>query len=349
MSQRIVAGLAAVPLVAVMWIVAALAPLPYVTYHPGPTVDVLGTEGGTPIIEVSGHETYADGGELRLTTIYVDDPEDRVGLLQLLADWWNPDAAVYPRSAVFADDATDESEEELSTIQMVSSQDAAVAAALTQLGYDLPATVHAFQVEPGMPADGKVQAGDRIVSVGWTDIAQPQDVADAVRSQPAGTSLEWVLERDDQEVRVEIASRDVDGVPRVGITPGPSFDFPFDVTINLGGGIGGPSAGLMFALGIYDVLTPGSLTQGSAIAGTGEITVDGAVGPIGGAQQKVAASRDQDMELFLVPHDNCSSLRGVDAGDMRVVPVKTLEDALDVIETWTDDNDATLPTCEDAS
>lgn len=348
MSQRIVAGLAAVPLVAVMWILAALVPLPYVTYHPGPTVDVLGKNDGSPIIQIDGHKTYADGGQLRLTTIFVDEPQDRVGLLQLLGSWWDRDAAVYPRSAVYADDATDASEDEISTIQMVSSQDAAVAAALTELDYDLPSTVQVFNVEDGMPAAGKLQFGDRIVSIGGTDVSTPDDVVAAVRAEPAGTAQEWVLERDEKTVRVRIASREVDGAARVGVTPGPSYDFPFDVHIDLGGGIGGPSAGLVFALGIYDVLTPGSLTDGASIAGTGEIDSTGRVGPIGGAQQKVAAARDQDVQLFLVPADNCASLGGVKAGDMRVVPVRTMGDALDTIGTWTADNDAKLPTCEDA-
>lgn len=348
MSQRIKAGLAAVPLLAVMWILAAVVPLPYVTYYPGPTLDVLGDrESGEPIVRVDGHRTYEPGGHLSLTTIYVDPPERRVGLIRLMGAWLDPDAAVYPRSAVYAPDVTDEQDHEMSAILMVSSQDAAVAAALTELGYDLPAVVQVYNVEEGMPAAGKVQFGDQIVSVDGTKIDDPEQVSTLVRAKPAGTDMEWVLRRGGKDVTVTLAAEESDGAARVGITPGPGYQFPFDVNVDPGGGIGGPSAGLVFALAIYDNLTPGDLTGGQKVAGTGEITSSGVVRPIGGAQQKVAAARDQGNDLFLVPSANCDSLRGIDPGDMEVVSVATLHDAIDALKTWTDDPDADLPSCED--
>jgi len=348
MSQRIKAGLAAVPLLAVMWVLAAVVPLPYVTYYPGPTLDVLGDrEDGEPIVGVEGHRTYEPEGHLSLTTIYVDPPERRVGLLRLMGAWLDPDAAVYPRSAVYAPDVTDEQDHEMSEILMVSSQDAAVAAALTEMGYDLPTVVQVFHVEAGMPAEGKVEFGDQIVSVDGTEVEDPEQVSKIVRGKPAGTTMTWVLRRGGQDVEVELAAEESDGAPRVGVTPGPGYQFPFDVNVDPGGGIGGPSAGLVFALAIYDNLTPGPLTGGHKVAGTGEITSTGVVRPIGGAQQKVAAARDQGNELFLVPSANCDSLGGVDNGDMRVVSVATLREAVDALETWTDDPDADLPSCED--
>ncbi|MGN0065346.1 MAG: PDZ domain-containing protein [Nocardioides sp.] len=346
MSQRIKAGLAAVPLLAVMWVLVAVVPLPYVTYYPGPMVDVLGKNDGTPIVQVDGHETFTDGGQLSLTTIYVDQPERKVGLLRLMGAWIDPDAAVYPRSAVYAPDTTDAQDSEMSEILMVSSQDAAVAAALTELGYDLPSVVQVFNVEEGMPAHDKLFFGDRIISVDGVKVKDPQKVGDVVRSKPAGTPLDWVVERGDEQVTVSIAAEEVDGEPRVGITPGPSYDFPFSVRVDPGSGIGGPSAGLIFAMAIYDILTPGSLTSGAELAGTGEITSAGVVRPIGGAQQKVAAARDDGAELFLVPDANCDSLGGVDTGDMRLVSVKTLADALESVQTWVEDPDADLPSCE---
>jgi PDZ domain-containing protein len=349
MSQRIKAGLAAVPLLAVMWVLVAVVPLPYVTYYPGPTLDVLGDrKDGTPVVSVEGHRTYDDVGQMHLTTIFVDPPERRVGLLRLMGAWLDPDAAVYPRSAVYAPDVTDEQDSEISEILMVSSQDAAVAAALSELGYDLPVVVQVYNVEEGMPAAGKVQAGDRIVSVGGTRVKDPQQVGELVRAHPAGTDLEWVLRRDGKRVTVTMAAVEQDGAPRVGLTPGTAYEFPFEVNVDPGGGIGGPSAGLIFALAVYDTLTPGTLTGGASIAGTGEITSSGVVRPIGGAQQKVAAARDDDNELFLVPAANCDSLGGIDPGDMRVVKVTTLSEAIDALETWTDDHDADLPSCEDA-
>jgi PDZ domain-containing protein len=309
-------------------------------------VDVLGEVDGAPIVQVDGHQTYQDGGQLRLTTIYVDQPERKVGLLRLMGAWLDPDAAVYPRAAVYAPDTTDEEDSEMSQIMMISSQDAAVAAAMTELGYDLDTVVQVFNVEEGMPAAGKLAYGDRILSVDGVVTKDPQSVGEVVRSHPVGTELDWVIQRGEEELTLQLASTEVDGEPRVGITPGPSFDFPFRVHVDPGGRIGGPSAGLVFALAIYDTLTPGSLTGGGNIAGTGEITSAGVVRPIGGAQQKVAAARDEGAGLFLVPAANCTSLGDVDAGDMRVVSVNTLADAIESVEHWVEDPQAELPSCE---
>ena len=106
---------------------------------------------------------------------------------------------------------------------------------------------------------------------------------------------------------------------RIGITIGPAYDFPFSVEVTVDPDIGGPSAGLMFSLAIYDTLTPGSLTGDDVVAGTGTIDVDGTVGPIGGIQQKIVGAREAGAELFLVPADNCEDAQGARNGDMRLV------------------------------
>jgi PDZ domain-containing protein len=106
--------------------------------------------------------------------------------------------------------------------------------------------------------------------------------------------------------------------------------FPFGVQIS-SGDVGGPSAGLMWALGLYDLLTPGDLTRGKVIAGTGTIDTQGNVGPIGGIQDKVVAAERAGAQVFLVPRANMADLRGVATGSMRLVPVSTFEQALEVL------------------
>lgn len=346
MSQRIKAGLAAVPLLGVLWFAVAIVPLPYVTYTPGPTFDVLGDSEGEPIIEVSGHEVFRDDGELRLTTIYVDEPEARMTLLPILTSWWDSDDAVYPRSAVYQEGTTDEEDDVQSAYAMASSQDMAVAAALRSIGEDVPEAVAVGQVAESMPATGLLKSGDLIRSVAGKPIGEAQDVVDAVRADPAGTAQTWVVERGGRERSIDITTRQVEGAPRVGVTPAASFEFPFEVKLNISESIGGSSAGMMFALSIHDVLTPGSLTDGRVIAGSGEIDADGNVGPIGGVQQKIAASRDAGAELFLVAEANCDSIGDIDTGDMRLARVATLDEALGALEVWTNDTTAPLPTCE---
>lgn len=347
MSQRTGAGLVSLGLLAVLWGVAAFLPLPYVTYYPGPTVDVLSTTDGEEHVRVSGAKAYRDDGELRLTTIYVDQPEEDVTLPELLRAYFSPDAAVYPRSAVYPPDATDESSERQSDFQMASSQDTAVAAALTALGQDVEPFVEVVDVGKGLPADGLLEVGDVLLRVGSTRVTEPQDVVDAVDEAPVDEPLTFVVRRKGEKVTVEVTPRVVDGDKRVGITPAADYTFPFDVRVTIGDDIGGPSAGLMMALAIYDTLTPGPLTGGGKVAGTGEIDGDGNVGPIGGVQQKIAGARDTGAELFLVPAANCGGVDGVDPEDMRLARVATLTEAIDAVTAWAEDPDADLPTCED--
>ena len=349
MSQRTRAGLIALTLLAVLWGAAGFLPLPYVTYYPGPTVDILAEEGDTENVQVSGHEAYYDDGELRLTTVYVSQPEDDVTLPELLRAYFDPDAAVWPRSSVYAPEETDESNDRESSVAMVSSQDTAIAAALTELGIEVEQIVEVLDVTPELPADGKLKVRDILLRVGDTAITEAQDVIDAVDAAPVGEPLPIVVRRGGKRSSVSVTPEEIDGDKRIGITPGTGFDFPFDVTVNIGEGIGGPSAGLMMSLAIYDTLTPGSITNGTDIAGTGTITAEGKVGPIGGIQQKIAASRDAGAELFLVPADNCDGIGGVDPEGMRLARVTTLHQARGVVEDWAADPDTELPSCEDTS
>src|SRR5690349_610124 len=146
MTQRNLAGLLAVPLLVALWIVAVTQPLPYVTYSPGLTVDVLDAPDGREIIQVSGHKTYRDDGQLRMTTVYVTRPrpEGEVNLFELMGAWLSRDDAVYPYRAVYTEDTTAESNKQEGQLDMVSSQDAAIAVALRELGYDAEEAAEVF-------------------------------------------------------------------------------------------------------------------------------------------------------------------------------------------------------------
>jgi PDZ domain-containing protein len=349
MSQRTKGALLALPLLLLLLVMVAVQPLPYVTYSPGPTVDILSTRDGEEAVQVTGRKTYRDDGELRLTTIYVDQPQDRVTLERLVAAWLDPTEAVYPRSAVYAPDETDETNDVESAVQMVSSQDAAVAAALTELGYDIEPVVEVLNVEDDYPAAGRLQVRDVLQRVGGRAVSTPQDVVDAVDAAPVGRPLTFHVLRKGKELDVDVTPKEIDGDKRIGITPGPGYTFPFDVSVDIGDGIGGPSAGLMFSLAIYDTLTPGSLTGGEVVAGTGEIRSDGRTGPIGGIQQKIAGAEAAGARLFMVPVDNCPDTTDIDSGDMRLVRADTMHDAVEAIKTWVDDPGAPLPTCEEQS
>ncbi|MDT0203876.1 PDZ domain-containing protein [Nocardioides sp. AE5] len=346
MTRRTLAIVISAPLMVVLWLTAAIAPAPYVQFSPGMTVDVLSEVQGQERIQVSGHETYYDGGELRMTTVGVTRPEDSISLLTAISAWLSDERAVVPYDTYYQDGITDEENDAETAVQMVSSQDAAIAAALIEMGYELETTTVVLFVTEGMPADGKIGVRDHIVSVNGKPVAEDGSViVDEVQGSD-GKPVVFEVLREGKEVTVEVTPKDVDGTPMIGIQTGPSFKFPFQVSINIDPRIGGPSAGLMFALGIYDTLTKGSLTGGKQLAGTGTISPDGKVGPIGGIQQKIPAARDAGAELFLVPPDNCKEALGGANGDMVLVRADTLSSAVDAIEAWVADPSAELPSCE---
>ncbi len=346
MTQRSIAGLLAVPLLVGLWIVAVTRPLPYVTYEPGLTVDVLDDPDGEEIIQISGVKTYRDDGELRMTTVYVTQPQAEVNLFELMGAWISRDDAVYPYRAVYAPEDTQESNEVEGAIEMVSSQDAAIAVALTELDYDVKPAPEVFAVTKDAPADGRLEVRDVIVAVNGTPVTTTAEVGDAVRATPPGEDVTVTVVRDGKERDVTVTPGERDGAPFIGIDMLPGYRFPFEVSVDIDPAIGGPSAGLLFSLAIYDTLTPGSMTAGEIVAGTGTIDPDGKVGPIGGIQQKIAAARETGAQLFMVPPDNCDEALDAPHDEMRLVRADTMHDARLAIEAWVDDENADLPSCD---
>lgn len=346
MTQRTLAGLMAVPLLVGLWVTAAVRPLPYVTYEPGLTVDVLAETDGQEIIQVEGHRTYRGDGELRMTTVYVSQPDADINLFDLMGDWISREDSVYPYKAVYQEDVTAEQNRQEGAVEMVSSQDAAIAVALGELGYDVKPAIEVLDVGDGSPADGRLRVRDTFLEVDGQRVDSLDDVVEGVQDAPADEPVTFVVRRDGEPTSVQVSPEDVAGKPTIGIRFGMGYEFPFQVSVDIDASIGGPSAGLMFALGIYDTLTPGSLTGGQTVAGTGTIDAAGKVGPIGGIQQKIVGARDAGAGLFLVPPDNCADALGAARGDLRLVRAPTMHSAVDSIRAWVQDHDADLPSCE---
>lgn len=350
MTRRGTASLLAAGLLVALLVAAALLPVPYVTVSPGRTIDVLGTNDGEPIVQVEGHRTYFDDGELRLTTVSITKPEAQLSLTEALMGWLQRDVSVVPYEAMYPENSTDRQEETFSAAQMVSSQDTAVASALRQLGYRLPTHVEVTGVNPDGPSDGVLEVGDRLLEVDGDRIRSLRQLARVMEDVEPGDRVSGAVRREGERQRFTVTTEAAEDDPDralMGILVGTGYRFPFDVRVGLGDNIGGPSAGLVFALSIYDVLTPGSLTDGHVVAGTGTITADGRVGPIGGIQQKVAGAQDDGARLFLVPPDNCAAavLAPVDPERLRLVRADTLRSAIDSLERYAEDPSADLPRC----
>lgn len=348
MSQRTIAALAAVPLVIGLLITAWRQPLPYATYQPGLTVDVLGAPNGSEIIQVDGRKTYPDEGELRFTTVIVSLPKAEKNIFELMSRWISREDAVYPYDAIHGEEETPEQSQVEGAIDMVTSQDAATAVALNELGIEVESAIEVVYVDPAEPADGKLKVGDVFRRVNGKLVKTDKQLVETIRATPAGKAVTFTVLRGGKEVDVEVVPVEKEGRPQVGVQLGIGFVFPFEVQVNIDPNIGGPSAGLMFSLAIYDTLTPGSLGDGKVIAGTGTISAEGAVGPIGGVQQKIVGARDDGAELFMVPPDNCADALGAANGEMQLVKATTMHAAVEAITAWTEDPEADLPSCEAA-
>jgi Lon-like protease len=349
MTQRTWAALVAVPLIVVLGLYMAVTPLPFVTYAPGLTINVLGENGSKPIISVQGHRTYHDDGELRMTTVSVSQREARLDLFTLMSTWGLArDDALYPYSIQYGDAGTQEQDTQEGQVEMISSQDSAIAAALRRLGYPVRPVLEILAVTPDMPAEGKLQPRDVVRRFNGTRVTVATEMSKLIADVPAGQPVPITVIRKGKAVTENVTPVDKEGHRLIGVTLGMGYVFPFKVSVNISDAIGGPSAGLMFALSIYDTLTPGSLTSGGTVAGTGTITAQGRVGEIGGIQQKIVGARQDGAQLFLVPPANCVDALTSNHGSMRLVKAVTLRSAIKSVTAWGEDHDAPLPQCQPA-
>ena len=344
MTQRTWAALVAVPLFVALGLYMAVSPLPFVTYAPGLTINVLGDNGDKPIISVQGHQAYRDDGQLRMTTVSVTQRNAKLDLLTLMQTWFSRDDAVYPYATQYGDGGSQQQDTQEGQVEMIRSQDSAIAAALRQLGYPVHPALEILAVTPGMPADGKLQPARRRTPVRRDagDGRDPAGQADRRRARRARPCRSRSCARA-KPITMRITPVKKDGHRLIGVTLGLGYTFPFKVSVNISEAIGGPSAGLMFALSIYDTLTPGSLTSGGTVAGTGTIDGRGTVGEIGGIQQKIAGARQDGAQLFLVPPANCADALTSDHGSMRLAKAATLKDAIAELDAWGKNHDVALP------
>ncbi|MEU5787724.1 PDZ domain-containing protein [Micromonospora purpureochromogenes] len=302
------------------------APIPYVVLGPGPTVNTLGTSDGKEVIQITGRSTSNSAGQLRMTTVGV---QPTVKLRAAIAGWLSADEAVVPRELVYPPNESQEEVEKRNAEDFQNSQTSAETAALVELGY--PVQVVAKEVASDGPSAGVLKAGDVITTVDGVKVTTATKLVELVRAKPAGTALRIGYTRDGVAGTATVTSREQDGRPRVGLVPEQRQPHPFTLKIDLAN-IGGPSAGLMFALGIVDKLEPADLTGGKIIAGTGTIDDEGRVGPIGGIAQKLVGAKKAGAKVFLVPADNCAEAVRNPQPDLPLIRVGSLDEALTALE-----------------
>ena len=316
---------------------AVAIPIPYVAVSPGVTHNVLGSVGDTQVITFTGDgvPAGADGerageGHLNMTTISVNDG---ITLFESLGLWASGRFALAPREDYFPPDQTVEQVEAQNAQAFRDSQSAAEIAALRYLNY--PNVVYVGNIADGSPSSGVLQPQDKIVGLDGAPITDFPSLQAALASTSPGQTVTVTVDRDGQTVDEKVTlgsnpSVGEQGVLGIGAVQRPQA--PFDITISLER-IGGPSAGLMFTLGLIDRLGGQDLTGGKFIAGTGTIDPDGNVGPIGGVLLKMITAREAGATVFLVPADNCAEAVTQIPEGLQLVKVATLEDATQALAT----------------
>ncbi|CAN5176275.1 PDZ domain-containing protein [soil metagenome] len=352
-SRRSVVGWSLLLAAVAGTVVIGMLPAPYVVERPGPVYDTLGdvtvAENDVPLIDIPDEKTYQTSGQLDMLTVYLDGSrQSPLNWIDIATAWFDPSRAVVPIDAVFPQGQTQDEADQESTIDMQNSQKEAVAAALGELDIDYTSVVTVGGVVDGQPADGLLETGDQILTIGDTAVTTPDELRDAIVSGGVGAPLAFGISRDGTDSTVDItpvASSDDPDTAVIGIYPAGDYDFPFEVKIQLEN-VGGPSAGMMFALGIFDKLTPGELTGGEHIAGTGTIAADGTVGPIGGIRQKMYGAVDDGATWFLAPASNCNEVVGHIPAGLTVFSVATLDDSIAAVTAIATDADTSkLVTC----
>lgn len=333
MSRRTLTLAVAGFLVVLLSAVAALLPVPYVALNPGPVSDVLGGAGKTELIHIDGRTTYPAEGKLDLTTVSVlGGPAKRLDLVTALRGWVDDKVAVVPEEQVYPEGETAEEAEQQSAAEMRDSQENATTAALRQLGIPIKSRLLVQDVPKGSPSRGKLRTGDQLLAVDGTPVAGGAQLRELITSREAGDRVRLTVRRDGATVTATVRTIAAeDGRAIVGITTQDDAEYPFTVEISLED-VGGPSAGLMFALGIVEKLTPGSLTGGKHVAGTGTIDDAGRVGAIGGITQKMLGAKAAGATVFLAPPGNCEEAKATKPDGLRLVRAATLASAVRSLE-----------------
>lgn len=309
-------------------------PTPYLVFKPGSAESVK------PMVQIKAGDP-AEAGAFMLTTVSMT----YANAFTLVRASLDPYAEYSRRRDYFGEESKQEYDSR-QQYNMLSSQSNAIQAAYhkAEIPYSIQTeSIVVLRVESGAPAEGKLQPGDQIKQVDGKNIAESGDLAQNVRSKKAGETVAVTFHRKGKQHRTEITTAQLKsgsgetytgiGVAFVNMQAVRADNPDQDITIHAGD-IGGPSAGLMFSLEMYNQLTPGDLSKGYRIAGTGTITPDGQVGRIGGIHHKVVAADREKADLFFAPKDNyadaAARAKKLDTA-MKVVPVETLDDALEYL------------------
>lgn len=316
----------------VLALLIAVVPVPYVIYSKGRAYDVLGTSAqGRPLLDVAGIQTYPTSGQLRMTTVSVTRSDASTSLPEAVLAYLLPRRDAMPRDSVYERGKSTEQVRTDERQMMDTSQQDAVVAALRAANQPVTEMPMVSAVTVSGPAIDRLRPGDLFLSVDGTSVSSADEVRRLVGRHTAGDVVKLLVLRDRVETRVDVTttpSRRDPKSPILGVDVGTGYRYAPVINFGVNSDIGGPSAGLVFALGLYDRITPSDLLAGRSVAGTGTISPSGAVGAIGGIQEKIAGAEDAGARIFIVPAANCRDLVGLRT-DLELIRASTLNEAID--------------------
>lgn len=282
-----------------------------------------------------------DGSLFQLTV-----RRDEANLLIYLWSMVNDSYDLYPREVILPDGVTPQELSEISIQNMRTSENVAIAVALKNLGFDITSKgdgVAVVGILDDSPVRDKLKKGDLLISINNKSISTATEFISTLRTYSIGETISIGLMREVDETKKDLSIEttliehvEYEGEPMVGFlatTVNQRFDFPFEIDIKTGN-VGGPSAGLMMALNVYNNLTQDDITNSLIIAGTGTIEIDGSVGPVGGIRQKVIAAKRAGSQLILVPTANFKEASPFSTDETAIVAVDSFEEALKVISDY---------------
>lgn len=318
--------------IVVFGVLLAAVPVPYVALGPGPTFNTLGEVEGKQVVAIEGTEVKPTSGNLNMTTV---SQRDGLTLAQALAFWASGDDQLVPRDLVFPPERSRDDIKKSQSADFQRSEDNAEYAALNYLKYPKVVTVESVN-DPG-PSVGKLQSGDGVVAVDGTKVADIEAFTALMKTTKPGQEIVLDYRRrggSDGSARITLGKNDDRDYGYLGIAVQDAPFAPFTIDFNLAN-IGGPSAGLVFSLAAVDKLTTGDINGGKFVAGTGSITADGIVGPIGGIDHKMATAADAGATVFLVPKENCDLARTAARDTMTLIKAENLTQTIEALKTLT--------------
>ncbi|MEX0790050.1 MAG: PDZ domain-containing protein [Actinomycetota bacterium] len=301
--------------------------LPLLILEPGPAPDVSRR---TTIAA----QTFPSEGSIHLTTAQVRAPGGATGS-EILKAIFNPDKIVFPREAIYPSDESHAHTESIQAAQMSQSELDAAVAALSELGMPYkPEGVFVSEIAESAPAARRLAAGDVITAVEGKQVTLLKDLTEELEELPSGTSVRLDVLRGSEQQSFSVKIVEPSGGSNGSALGAELVQYrraAIDVAIS-SKDIGGPSAGLIYALSIYDRLVPEDITRGRTIAGTGTIEntdkLVGVVGVVGSVELKVKGAQRIGAEVFLVPKAELQQARDAAGADIRVIGVSSLKEAI---------------------